>query len=154
MSNASLGLEEDMGRVTTHVRIENIDDRFQCERGDIAQSDVRCIDVDDALVDTGCSSLALPAHLIKRLGLQLIKTRNVRAVGGVQKVDVYGTVRIHIQDRDCVLDVAEIDDGCPVLVGQIPLEVMDFVVDPKNQKIIGNPDHDGEWIMEMYGVDV
>jgi hypothetical protein len=46
--------------------------------------------------------------------------------------------------------VVEVPDGVPVLVGQIPLELMDFVVDPVNQRIIGNPDHNGEWVLELF----
>ena len=36
---------------------------------------------------------------------------------------MYGTVRLTIQGRDCPVDVGEIGDEYPVLVGQIPLEV-------------------------------
>ena len=55
-----------------------------------------------------------------------------------------------IQGRDCDLDVMEVPDGVPVLVGQVPLELLDFVVDPINQRLIGNPDHGGEQVLEMY----
>ena len=40
--------------------------------------------------------------------------------------------------------------GVPVLVGQIPLEGLDFVVDLANQRLIGNPAHGGEHIIELY----
>jgi hypothetical protein len=46
--------------------------------------------------------------------------------------------------------VAEVPDDCPVLIGQIPLEVLDFVVDPVGQRLIGNPAHGGEQMLEMY----
>ena len=38
----------------------------------------------------------------------------------------------------------------PVLIGQIPLELLDWVVDPKGQRLIGNPEHGGEQIMEVF----
>jgi hypothetical protein len=41
-------------------------------------------------------------------------------------------------------------DDCPVLIGQVPLEVLDFVVDPQGQRLIGNPAHGGEQILEIY----
>ena len=47
-------------------------------------------------------------------------------------------------------EVAEIPDECPVLIGQIPLELLDFVVDTAGQKLIGNPDHGGEQMIEMF----
>ena len=46
--------------------------------------------------------------------------------------------------------VAEVADNCPVLIGYIPLELLDFVVDTKNQRLIGNPDHGGEFMIDMY----
>ena len=44
----------------------------------------------------------------------------------------------------------KVPDGTPVLIGQIPLEWMDYVVDLKNQKLIGNPAHGGQWVLDMF----
>jgi hypothetical protein len=38
---------------------------------------------------------------------------------------------------------------CPVLIGQLPLESLDFVVDPIGRRLIGNPDHGGEHMMDL-----
>jgi hypothetical protein len=38
--------------------------------------------------------------------------------------------KLPIQERDCVIEVAEIPDDCPPLIGQVPLEMLDFVVNP------------------------
>jgi len=46
------------------------------------------------------------------------------------------------------MDVLEVPDGVPALVGQIPLICLDFVVDPRSQTLIGNPAHGGEQILE------
>jgi len=35
------------------------------------------------------------------------------------------------------------------LIGIIPLEMLDFVFDPRDQRLIGNPDHGGEWMIDM-----
>ena len=61
---------------------------------------------------------------------------------------------IAIQGRDCALDVGEIGDEFPVLIGQIPLESLDWVVDTKNQQLIGNPDHHGEWGIERVLIEL
>lgn len=47
-------------------------------------------------------------------------------------------------------DVAELPDSRPVLIGQLPLEGLDFVVDPLGQRLIGNPAHGGEHMIELY----
>ena len=63
---------------------------------------------------------------------------------------MYGPVRLTIQGRECTLDAYEIDDSFPVLVGQIPLEMLDWVVDPKGQRLIGNPAHGGDHIIDVF----
>jgi hypothetical protein len=57
-----------------------------------------------------------------------------------------------IQGRDCVVEVYEIADYLPVLIGQIPLEALDWVVDTVNQRLIGNPDHGGQHMVDALGV--
>jgi hypothetical protein len=32
----------------------------------------------------------------------------------------------------------------------IPLESLDWVIDPKGQRLIGNPDHHGEWGVDAF----
>jgi len=39
----------------------------------------------------------------------------------------------------------------PNLLGQIPLEYLDFVVDSKNRKLIPNPEHGDKQMSEEYG---
>ena len=62
----------------------------------------------------------------------------------------YCAVRLTIQDRDWIVDVGEIGSEYPVRIGQIPLEALDWVVDTKGQRLIGNPEHGGEWGMDAY----
>jgi hypothetical protein len=52
--------------------------------------------------------------------------------------------------RDCPLDVMEVPDSVPVLIGQLAVERLDFVVDPQGQRLIGNTAHGGEHIIEAY----
>ncbi len=63
---------------------------------------------------------------------------------------MYEAVRLTIMGRSCKMDVLEVPDGVPALIGQIPLEYLDFVVDPQQQILIGNPAHGGEHTFEMY----
>ena len=72
------------------------------------------------------------------------RTRNVRTPAGVTTMRAFGGVRLEVQGRECFCDVTEIADECPVLIGQVPLELLDFVVDPQGRRLIGNPEHGGE----------
>lgn len=141
---------ETMGRVLVTAKIENLGDLIKAEEGTIPADQVRSVVVDQALVDTDASALSLPKSLIEKLGLTLIRTRKAVTSAGVVDVGIYGTVRLTIQGRDMPTDVTEIPEECPVLIGQIPLEAMDWVIDMKNHCIIGNPRHGGEQIIELY----
>ena len=94
--------------------------------------------------------LSLPTQLIRQLGLMKTGRRRVKTSLGLGEADVYDAVRLTIQGRDCPLDVMEVPDGVPVLIGQIPLERLDFVVDPQGCQVIANPAHGGEHIIEAY----
>ena len=142
--------DQEMGRVTTEAIIENIRDLWEAESGQRKLDDVRRIVVKDALVDTGASTLSLPTSLIQQLGLTKVSTKRVVTAGGPRIADRYSAVKLSIQGRDATVDVFDLPEGCPILIGQIPLEFMDFVVDPKNQKLIGNPAHGGDWVIEMF----
>jgi predicted aspartyl protease len=139
-----------MGKVLVTAKIENLGDLYNVEQGLLPNDQVRRIEVADAVIDTGATTLLLPKRMINALGLEPLRTRHSRGLGGEFILPVYGTVRLTIQGRDCPLDVGAIGDEYPVLVGQIPLEALDWVVDTKGRRLIGNPDHGGEWGMDAF----
>src|SRR5438105_15219077 len=141
---------ETMGRVVVSARIENLEDLFLARTGHKTTDEVRTLEVDDALVDTGANMLSLPKSLIKKLGLKKFTSRTMRTAKGPVKTDIYDAVRLTIQDRNCTIDVCQVAEGCPVLIGQVPLEMLDFVVDPKRQRLIGNPEHGGEFMVDAF----
>jgi predicted aspartyl protease len=139
-----------MGKVRVPASIENLADRFKADAGAIAPDEIRRVEVDDALVDTGAVMLSLPKRLVVQLGLKPFRSRRVRTVGGVVETTMYSAVRLTVQGREFTGDVAEIPDDCPVLIGQIPLEGLDFVVDPIGQRLLGNPEHGGEHMIDIF----
>jgi len=141
---------ETMGRVVTEATIENLQDLWDAKRGLIPADQVRRVTIPDALVDTGATLLSLPTAIIRQLGLTQTGSKQVRSSAGLATAIKYDAVRLTIMSRDCTMDVLEVPDGVPVLIGQIPLEHLDFVVDLRNRHLIGNPAHGGEHIYEMY----
>jgi predicted aspartyl protease len=138
-----------MGKVLVTALIENLDDLYEVDKGQRTLDQVRRVEVTNALVDTGATVLLLPKRLIQLLGLRPLRVRQPRTIGGPANLPVHRAVRVTIQDRDCISDVGEIPDEFPVIVGQVPLELLDWVVDPKGQKLIGNPEHGGEHMMDV-----
>jgi predicted aspartyl protease len=139
-----------MGRVTVRAKMVNLEDLFDATKNRLPMDQVRFVEVSDALVDTGATMLSLPRKLVERLGLRRQRTRTARTSAGIVSFGVYEPVRLIVQDRECTIEVTEIPDDCPVLIGQVPLELLDFVVDPVNQRLIGNPEHGGEQMIDMF----
>jgi hypothetical protein len=90
--------------------------------------------------------LALPTSALRQLGL------DAPTVVGWQpgRPPLYGPVRLRIFDRDMVLDAIEVEDGRPVLIGQLPLEHMQLVVDMENHRLAKSPANGGEWVLDMF----
>jgi predicted aspartyl protease len=141
---------EDVGRIVTPLVIRNRHDERLAREGAIPANAVRTVEVADALVDTGASTLCLPPSLIAALGLTPDERRTVRTAAGLREATVYSEVLATIQDRNAVVRVLEVPEGTPVLVGQIPLEEMDLVLYPLGGKLIPNPAHGGQWSLEIY----
>ncbi len=139
-----------MGKVVVSAEIQNLGDLYGADKGELPPEKVRCAEVHDALVDTGATMLSMPRRLVKELGLRRHRTRTARTSAGMVEFGIHEAVRLSIQGRDCVVEVVEIPDDCPVLIGQIPLEALDFVVDPTGGKLIPNPDHGGEQMIDMF----
>ena len=46
--------------------------------------------------------------------------------------------------------MGEVPNSVPILIGQVPLELLDFVVDLRERELIGNPADGGEHMYERY----
>ena len=126
-----------MGNVYAEIIIKNNEDVTNAGRGIISDKDVRSLTV-TALVDTGADTLVITEDMRQELGLAVERTRTVSLVGG-QKVicKITEAVRIIWKDRDTVCRAWVIPGEDEVLLGLIPLEEMDLIVDPKRQELIG-----------------
>lgn len=63
---------------------------------------------------------------------------------------LFDAVRLTVQGRTCSMDVLEVPDTVPVLIGQIPLEHLDFTINMRSQTLVGNPAHGGEHMYERF----
>jgi predicted aspartyl protease len=138
-----------MGRVVAEITVENMSDLYDAKRGMIPQDKIRKLTISNALVDTGATFLSLPTRMIHELGLSKAYTKRVTTSRGPADANVYSAVWLTIQGRSCTLDVMEVPDSVPALIGHLPLEHLDFVVDPIRQRIIGNPEHGGEQMYDL-----
>jgi predicted aspartyl protease len=139
-----------MGKVIVTAKVENLEDAYLVKLGLKPADQARSVEITDALVDTGATMLSMPRRLIDQLGLRPGQSRQARTSAGPVTVQIYGTARLTVQGRDCVTDVTELPDDRPVLIGQTALGSLDFVVDSAARRLVGNPEHGGEHIIELY----
>lgn len=96
----------------------------------------------EALVDTGTVKFYLKSSVIRELGLHPVGEIQTRTMSNRSEArTVFSPVALEIQGRIGRFDVVEVPDALPNIVGQIPLEDLDWVVNCKNQKLIPNPEH-------------
>lgn len=137
-----------MGKVIVKLKLTNYVD-LQMSKLKLRKTKPRSVEA-DALVDTGATRLYLKSSLIKALGLKKESEVNSKTTNGVRRRAVYSAARLDLMGRNGAFEVVEIDDDVPNLLGQIPLEYLDFIVDPKGQKLIPNPEHGDKQMSEEY----
>jgi len=137
-----------MGKVIVNIKLTNLKDTFLKAAG-ARKTKPREVEV-EALVDTGATRLYLNPTVIKKLGLERTDAVRSRTTNSDVVRYKYEPVRLEFMGRHENFDVVEVPEEVPNLLGQVPLEVLDFVVDPRGQKLVPNPAHGGEQMTEEY----
>jgi clan AA aspartic protease len=92
-----------------------------------------------ALVDTGALHLCIPQHIAFQLKLQQLEEREVTIADGSKRIVPYvGPVQITFKNRNCFTGAMVI--GEEVLLGAIPMEDMDLIIQPALLKLSVNPE--------------
>jgi predicted aspartyl protease len=137
-----------MGKVIVKVKLTRLKDLFLKDAG-ARRTRPRQVEV-EALVDTDAKRLYLKPSVIAKLGLQRVDAVRSRTTNGEAIRFKYEPVQLELMGRKENFDVIEVPESVPNLLGQVPLEVLDLVVDSKGQKLIPNPAHGGEQMTEEY----
>jgi clan AA aspartic protease len=128
-----------MGRVVTQLKLTNHSDVVNAASGVVPGGEPRSISV-EALVDTGATMLAIPEELVEALGVMVLGMRRARDARGVTvEIPWVGGLLIEILGRQMTCDALVLPRGAMALIGQIPLEALDLVVDPKTREARVNP---------------
>ena len=129
-------MKDNMGKVIAQIKVANWFDLESVAAGTRTDKP-RALET-NALVDTG----AVKSSIIRELGLRPVGEIQTRTMSNRSESRmVFSPVALEIQGRTGRFDVVEISDELPNIVGQIPLEDLDWVVDCKNQRLIPNPEH-------------
>jgi clan AA aspartic protease len=126
-----------MGIVYSEIVLKNAADAAKARDGIIPEKEVRTVAV-TAMVDTGAGTLVINEEIRQKLGLVTQALRRTALADGVSAIyQVTEPVYVHWEDRDTVCMAVVIPGADKVLLGAIPLEDMDLIVDPKRQQLVG-----------------
>jgi len=91
-----------------------------------------------ALADSGAVHLCIPEHLALQLQLRELERREVVLADGHRRsVPYMGPVEVRFANRRCFTGAMVLGDE--VLLGAIPMEDMDLVLQPQLQQLTVNP---------------
>ncbi len=129
-----------MGLINAKITISNSLDEGLAKRGDLAPEKVRFIET-DALVDSGAYMLCINENIREQLGLQKVDEMLAELANGkLETVDVVGPVEVKFENRSTSCRAAVLPGESEALLGSIPMEDMDVVILPKEQKLVVNPE--------------
>ncbi|MBK5968475.1 MULTISPECIES: clan AA aspartic protease [Thiorhodovibrio] len=91
-----------------------------------------------ALADTGALMLCIPEHVALQLELDQESVREVTVADGrKQNVPYVGPIKVAFGQRFCYVGALVLGDE--VLLGAVPMEDMDLVVNPAKREITVDP---------------
>jgi len=126
-----------MGLVHEEIILKNVKDAFKAELGLIKEHEIRQTTV-TAMVDTGAGTLIINEAIRQQLGLNVVDERKATLANDTKEIcKVTEPVEIHWKNRSSSVRALVISGGGEVLLGAIPLEEMDLMVDPGRQKLVG-----------------
>jgi clan AA aspartic protease len=91
-----------------------------------------------ALADSGATEFFVTPEIALQLGFDLEETsRKYVTVAEGRRVSVPRVlgIEIHFEDRDYLTEALVLGTEC--LIGAAPLEIVDRIIDPKHQRLIG-----------------
>ena len=131
---------ETRGKVTTTLTIINRLDQGKAEDGLISTEQVRYVTINDVLVDTGATTLCLPADIIAQLGLKILKKVVIETATGISEARIFQDAKVSLLGREGTFECLELPGGSRALLGVIPMEALGIEIDLKNQALKLLPD--------------
>lgn len=129
-----------MGLVYADIELMSVDDLVLFRRGYLPEDQIKHMRV-SMLVDSGASMLVINDRIREQLDLPCIEEQTMRLADDTEmKVKIVGPVEVRFDNRSTTTRAAVIPCNVEPLLGVIPIEDLDVVVDPKQQRLIVNPE--------------
>ncbi len=124
-----------MGLVYADIELVSTFDLESSRRGLIKSEKVKKISV-TALVDSGAYMLAVNETIKAQLDLQTIDEQLAELANGhVEKVEIVGPVEVIFENRSTTCRAVVLPGDAQVLLGAMPMEDLDVIIDPRSQQL-------------------
>ncbi len=131
----------EMGLVYAEIDIISVDDIVLHRHEIIDESEIKQITV-TALVDSGAYMLSINGNIKLQLDLPVIEKQFVTLADESNiEVEIVGPVEVHFENRSTTVRAVVLPGDAIVLLGSIPMEDMDVLIHPKEEKLVVNPKH-------------
>jgi clan AA aspartic protease len=131
--------EKKMGYTYADIELISVDDLALHRRGFLQEEEIKRMRV-TALVDSGAHTLVINDHIKQQLDLAILEERTARFADETEvRVEVVGPIEIHFENRRTTVEAILLPGNVEPLLGVIPMEDMDVIVDSKQQRLIVNP---------------
>jgi clan AA aspartic protease len=126
-----------MGTTYADLTLSNATDVGMVECGLIKESEVRTVTV-HAVVDTGADTLVITESVRDKLGLKVKRLFEATFANNTKEISqVAEPVEIQWADRSTTIEPWVVSGEGEVLLGALPLEGMDLIVDPCGETLVG-----------------
>jgi len=126
-----------MGHVNTQITLKNIRDIFKAKEGNLPEDKIRQATI-NVMVDTGATMLVINEKLFGQLGLDAMGEREITLANDTRETcKLTEPVEINWENRSIAMPAVVIKDASDFLLGVLPLEGMDLMVDTANQRLVG-----------------
>jgi clan AA aspartic protease len=130
-----------MGLTYTEIELVSQYDEYKFEDGLITAAEIKSW-FGTMMVDTGAIRLVINETIKKQLGLKNGLKMNVTLANGeMDQLELVGGIKIKFKERYFYSDAFVLPNDTEPLLGVIPLEGMDLVVIPSENKLAYNPAH-------------
>jgi len=126
-----------MGHVNTQLILKNLDDSKRVKKGELSENQIRQVTV-TAMVDTSATTLVINKDIFNQLGLDVMDEQLIIFANDAKELcKLTEPVGIYCNNRFVAMQALVVNDASEVLLGVLPLEGMDFIVDTVNHKLVG-----------------
>lgn len=129
----------EMGLIYAEIELISGEDLVLSRRGYLPESQIKRVTV-NALVDSGSYMLAINEKIKKQLDLPKVDEQIAElAEGSLVKLEIVGPIDVRFENRSTTCRAMVLPGDSEVLLGAIPMEDLDVLIEPRQQRLIVNP---------------